>query len=640
MQSKPGERYKPIEAYGVIGNLRTVALVGLDGSIDWCCLPELDSPSVFAAILDDAKGGRFRVSPAGPYQSRQRYLDNTNVLETHFETDEGKLVVTDFMPLLASIIGADDPHTSPTIHRLVHCEAGEVEVEVVWAPRFDYARASMQIEKRGSLFLARGSGECMILGGLPLGSARIIEDHGPVLHLRVRLRAGERLPLLTRYRAERARVDVEASIATLERTTGIWREWVNSGGEETQEQAFGGRWRKQVVRSALVLKLLTHPDSGAIAAAPTTSLPEEVGGVRNWDYRYSWIRDSAFTAQALFGLGYQAEALDFLQWAEHAAMGGGEELLDLQIMYGLHGETDLREKVLDHLEGYKASRPVRIGNGAAKQQQHDIYGELFSAAYELVRFGGELDASLLTFLSAVADRACAVWREPDYGIWEVRGGPRHFVYSKVMCWVALDRAVSMAKHFGLEGDVGQWRRERDAIHRTVIEEGFDEKRGAFVQSFGSKDLDASNLLIPVVGFLPFDDPRIQSTIDRTLEELTDGGVVYRYHAEDGLPGGEGAFGLTTFWMIDALTLSGRREKALELFEGIAARANHVGLYAEEFDPRSGAFLGNFPQGFSHIGFINSALYLARSEGHPARGPAPIGSREHGAELEHDTKAAM
>jgi GH15 family glucan-1,4-alpha-glucosidase len=629
--------YPPIEGHAVIGNLRTVALVALDGSIDWCCLPELDDPSVFAAILDDTRGGRFRVAPATAETGEQQYLENTNVLETRFETRAGRLLVTDFMPLTSSIIGADDAGTSPTIHRVVRCEAGEVDVEVEWSPRFDYARCATRIERRGDGFVALGGNERMVLAGLPPEGVRLEEEQGASLRAGFRLRHGERITLVCRYGAERARVDEQAVLALLEQTARIWREWVRSGGEEEQERTFGESRLRALIRSALTLKLLTHPDSGAIAAAATTSLPEHIGGVRNWDYRYSWIRDSAFTAQALFELGYRAEAVDFLHWAEDAAMAGQGSAPELRIMYGLHGETDLRERELGHLEGYRCSRPVRIGNGAAGQEQHDIFGELMSSGYELMRRGGRLDPALLRFLSAVADRACDVWRGPDYGIWEVRGGPRHFVYSKVMCWVALDRAIQMHRKGLLRGDVARWRKERHAIRQAVLEQGYDEERGAFVQSFGSDALDASNLLIPTVGFLPFDDRRVRGTIDRTLDELCEQGVVYRYLADDGLPGGEGAFGLTTFWLIDALTLSGRIDQARELFEGMAGRANHVGLYAEEFDPGSGAFLGNFPQGFSHVGFVNSAIYLSRSEDRPSRGPDPIGSKEHEKELGHETQ---
>jgi GH15 family glucan-1,4-alpha-glucosidase len=638
MPERAGDGYLPIEHYGAIGNLRTVALVGLDGSIDWCCLPELDRPSVFAAILDSQRGGRFRVAPAGRWRSEQRYLEGTNVLETLFQVEGGSLSVTDFMPLRGSILGAGHPLTAPEIHRLLSCEAGEVEVEVEWSPRFDYARTAPQILPAQGGYLAQSGAERLTLGGLPPSTTTIAEDMGgAVLRARFRLSAGERMALVTCYGAADAQGSSEECTAALARTVSAWREWAHHC-ERPEECAFGGPWHPQVIRSGLALKLLTHPDSGAIAAAATTSLPEDIGGVRNWDYRFTWIRDAAFTGQALFALGHRAEAIDFLNWAHRVSMSRGDRPFGLQIMYGLHGETELPESELEHLEGHRGSRPVRIGNGAAKQVQLDIYGELLGSAYELVRLGGRLDPPLMAFLSRVADRACDAWREPDYGIWEVRGGPRHFVYSKVMVWVALDRAVRMAERWGLPGRVGMWRRNRDAVRRAILSEGYDRRVGAFVQSFGSQALDASNLLIPIVGFLPFDDPRVQGTINRTLERLTENGLVYRYRADDGLPGREGAFALTTFWMVDALALSGRVEEAHGMFERVAAHANHVGLFSEEFDPRTGAFLGNFPQAFSHIGFINSALYLARAQGRQARAPAPVGSQAHGAETGHHTGA--
>jgi GH15 family glucan-1,4-alpha-glucosidase len=639
LPERTADGYLPIEHYGAIGNLRTVALVGLDGSIDWCCLPELDRPSTFGAILDSKRGGRFRVAPAGRWRSEQRYLEATNVLETLFEAGGGRLSVTDFMPLHGSILGAGDPLTAPEIHRILRCEQGEVEVEVEWSPRFDYARAVPRVARLTGGFVAEANGERVTLGGLPADAVEIAEgEGGPVLHARIRLPAGERMVLVTRYGSPDARAALNESLSALETTIHAWREWAHHC-ERPEECAFAGEWHPQVIRSGLALKLLTHPETGAIAAAATASLPENIGGVRNWDYRFTWIRDAAFTAQALFAVGHRAEALDFLKWAHGVSSVKGDRPFGLQIMYGLHGETELPEFDLEHLEGYRGSRPVRIGNGAAKQRQLDIYGELLGSAYELVRMGRALDPPLMAFLSRVADQACDVWREPDYGIWEVRGGPRHFVYSKVMVWVALDRAVRMAERWGLPGRVGMWRRNRDAVRQAILAEGYDRRVGAFVQSFGSSVLDASNLLIPIVEFLPFDDPRVQGTIDRTLERLTENGLVYRYLADDGLPGGEGAFGLTTFWMVDALALSGRLEEAREMFEGVARRANHVGLYSEEFDPRTGAFLGNFPQAFSHIGFINSALYLARAEGRIAPAPAPVGSQEHGEETGHDTGAA-
>jgi GH15 family glucan-1,4-alpha-glucosidase len=381
------------------------------------------------------------------------------------------------------------------------------------------------------------------------------------------------------------------------------------------------------VRSGLALKLLTHAHTGALAAAATTSLPEEIGGLRNWDYRYTWIRDAAFTVQALLALRHRAEALGFLEWV-------GKVQEPLQVMYGLHGETELPEIELTHLAGYRGSRPVRIGNGAAKQQQLDIYGELMGAAYELLRWGARIDAKVWRLLREIVDLAIAKWKEPDYSIWEVRGGPRQFVYSKLMVWVALDRAIQLAKRFRLNGPVATWRRVRDEVRQAVLTEGYDAQVGAFVQSFGSKALDVANLLIPIMGFLPFDDPRVQGTIDRTLERLIDNGLVYRYLTDDGLPGGEGAFGLATFWLVDVLALSGRIDEAQQFMEGMARRANHLGLFSEEFDPKTGEFLGNFPQAFTHTGFVNAAVYLSHAQGGRPAARAPMGTEEHRQEAGH------
>ncbi len=628
--------YLPIESYGAIGNLRTVALVGLNGSIDWCCFPELDRPSVFGALLDDARGGRFRISPISKYSSEQSYVRRTNVLRTTFEAEGGRVSVTDFMPLRGTIIGAGAPPTAPEIYRIIDGEEGEVHLQVEWSPRFDYARAPTRVRRTAGGFLASSGVERLTLGGLP-PNAELMEAPPAVIRACFKVRKGDKITLRTRYGDPDANVDPERCDRALEHTIAAWREWVHEC-DSTDSCAFRGKWHEQIIRSGLALKLLTHPDTGAIAAAATTSLPEEIGGVRNWDYRFSWIRDSGFAAQALLSLGHRDEALDFLNWVERVSQAAGEDWR-LQIMYGLHGESDLTEIILPHLEGYRGSRPVRIGNGAADQRQLDIYGELLGAAYEYVRIGGTLDPGLAGFLSTITTRACSAWTEPDAGIWEVRGGPRHFVYSKLMVWVALDRAIRMSERFGLPGDVALWQKNRERVREEILEHGYDREIDSFVQSFGSKHLDASNLLIPVVGFLPFDDPRVQATIDRTLEQLTENGLVYRYHADDGIPGGEGAFGLTTFWMIDALALSGRREEAMEMFEGIAGRANHLGLYSEEFDPATGAFLGNFPQAFTHIGFLNSALYLARAEGEKPGTPAPMGSREHRVETGHEAGAA-
>lgn len=631
--------YLPIEAYGAIGNLRTVALIGRNGSIDWCCLPELDAPSVFGALLDHRRGGRFRVTALGAAEGAQRYRSGTNVLETVFDAEGGRLVLTDFMPLHGDIRQGGRPPTAPELHRLLHCEAGTVEIEIEWAPRFDYARHPPRMREAAGGWVAEAGGTQLTLTADPGISGEVRSDgFGPVLVARLRLDAGEQLALVCRLGAVTHRYGQAAVREALAHTETAWREWAHTCAEG-EVCTFGGPYHALVVRSGLALKLLTHPGTGAIAAAATTSLPEEVGGVRNWDYRFSWIRDAAFTAQALFSLGHRAEALGFLRWCAEVAAARGERDWGLQIMYGLHGERELPEAELPHLEGYRGSRPVRVGNGAATQTQHDIYGELLGAAYEYTRLGGTLEPGLAGFLARVADRACEVWREPDYGIWEVRGGPRHFVYSKLMVWVALDRAVRLAQRYGLKGDLARWRRERSAVRNAILTQGYDAGVGAFVQDFGSTALDAANLLLPVVEFLPFDDPRVQSTIDRTRERLMENGLVYRYLADDGLPGGEGGFLLTTFWMVDALALSGRTGEASELLQELARRASPLGLYAEEVDPRSGGFLGNFPQAFSHVGLINSTLYLARTEGRVAPAPAPIGSRLHAAETGHHSRAA-
>jgi GH15 family glucan-1,4-alpha-glucosidase len=518
----------------------------------------------------------------------------------------------------------------PVIYRVVACEGGDAEVDIEFSPRFDYARAETRIVQNGD---GRVTAECaeahLVLAGLR-EEARIHDGGaGAVLRARVRLAAGERRPLLLAWGEQ----DVERLLhdwePELDRTTRAWQEWLASQDRD-QPCDFGGEWQPLIDRSGLALKLLTYPRTGAIAAAATTSLPEDIGGVRNWDYRFTWIRDASFTAQAFVALGHRREAVQFLNWAETVSMKDSRKRERLHLMYSLYGETDLEEQELPHLEGYRRSTPVRVGNKASEQFQLDIYGELLDAAWELARLGQPVSAEQWEFLTFVADEACRMWQEPDYGIWEVRSEKQHFVHSKLMAWVALDRALRLSRRLGLKGDTDRWRRTREAVRAWVLEKGYDEDRGAFVQAYGSRSLDAANLAIVLEGFLPAEDERVQSTIDRSLEELTENGLVFRYRTEDevdGLPGHEGAFGLTTFWMVDALALSGRLDEANAMFEGIARRANHVGLFSEELDPATGLFLGNFPQAFTHIGFINSALYIAHAEGRPTPAPAPMGSKD-------------
>ncbi len=626
--------YKKISDYGAIGNLRSVALVGKDGAIDWCCFPHLDSPSVFASLLDHRRGGSFRVSPTGRSVGEQRYLSRTNILETLFTAANGALTVTDFFPLAGSIDGKGNSTAPCEIIRLLRAEGGSVEVEIVWNPRFDYARCTPRIEKTFSGFLAGGTqGEKLVLGGLLPSNTVISGENEPGVRAVFTLAAGEEVVLSTRWDAESVQRSQQETHALLAETATTWKRWVEKE-EATGERAWAGSWSEQIIRSELALKLLIHAETGAIAAAPTTSLPETIGGERNWDYRYAWIRDSSLTAQALNSLGHSSEVRDFLVWAELVSRQEcGTDWLP-SIMYGLHGETDLTEQELPHLEGYRLSRPVRIGNGASDQIQLDVYGELMNSAYHLWKMGRPLNPTLWQFLANLADRACTVWQKPDYGIWEVRTEPRHFVHSKLMVWVALDRASFLARHYKLPGNISQWEKARDSLRELIVSEGYNAEIGSFVQSFGSRDLDAANLLIPLVEFLPFDDPRVQGTINRTLEQLTHHGMVYRYLSEDGLSGHEGTFGICTFWLVDVLALSGRLEEASEVFESLAGRANHLSLYPEQLDAETGEFLGNYPQAFTHIGFINSALYLSLMEGRSVPIPDLWGSERHRRECGH------
>ncbi|HPL64633.1 MAG TPA: glycoside hydrolase family 15 protein [Syntrophales bacterium] len=609
----PENSYLPISDYGVIGNMRTAALVGSDGSIDWCSFPNLDSPSVFAAILDRRKGGRFRVWLPESDSTRQYYRGDTNILCTEFKGRSGKVTITDFMPVSGRIHGCGQSEAAPELHRILRCDGGDPEIMFEWRPRFDYAGAETRIGIFQGGWIASGPGNALILGGS--GGADLEADgFGPVLRGRIRMRAGEKQVLVTSWGLSSVKISPEESEAAMERTAGLWQEWAHQEGISHCDE-WAGEFYPHLIRSELVLKLMINADTGAMAAAPTTSLPETIGGVRNWDYRYAWIRDSFQAAQALVSLGHKREAVELLDWMERVAGGSGRDRAP-QIMYSLHGGTDLTEKELEHLEGYRCSRPVRIGNGAAEQLQLEIYGELMDTAYELALLGNVPEPGMMDFLARIADTACRRWKEPDHGIWEVRTEPRHFTYSKIMVWVALDRAVRLARKFGMKGNVKNWIRSRDEIRRAVLERGFDRNLGSFVMSFGSGDMDSANLRIPLMGFLPAGDPMVQGTIDMTLKRLTRNGFVFRYDGDDGLPGKEGAFGLCTFWMADALALSGRTHEARNILEGVLGRCNSLGLLPEQFDAVSGEYLGNYPQAFSHIGLINSIIYLSRAEGRP------------------------
>jgi GH15 family glucan-1,4-alpha-glucosidase len=605
--------FTPIEEYGCIGNLETCALVAPNGSIDWFPFPHVESPSILAGILDPDNGGQFRISPVVEFTGSQQYVDETNVLETTFRTSDGTATVTDFLPPAGKV-----DHPKKVLYRKLSCEDGAVDLEVEFEPRFDYARAETTFTSTEKGIRTEGSDEQALLES-PVDTD--IAD-GRITGM-VSLEEGDTGWFMLRCTgAEDADVDPDVALSD---TIQYWQEWAHDCSREGSGCIFEGPWHDLAVRSGLVLKLLTHEETGAIAAAPTTSLPENIGGVRNWDYRFNWLRDAGFTLQALSNLGHIEEAVSYFEWFVGLCQTDDPE--EIQPLYGLHGDSDLTERELDHLAGYQDSRPVRIGNGAAEQKQLDIYGELLLAVDEMVRHGRELAPDEWEVITDIIEFVRAHWTEKDAGIWEVRGGNKHFVYSKVMCWVALDRGIALATERNWDAPVENWRDTREEIERDVVANGYDEDVDAFVQAYNTDTLDATGLLLPIVGFLPFDDERVQNTIAAIEDRLlVDEALVHRYEGEDGLAGEEGTFVLCSCWLIDALALSGRREEAYERFDALAEYVNPLGLIAEELDENTGAHLGNFPQAFSHVGIVNSALYLGHLSGYEQPGPPPMGIR--------------
>ncbi|MFJ4627992.1 glycoside hydrolase family 15 protein [Streptomyces sp. NPDC088847] len=588
-----------IEDYALIGDEQTAALIGMDGSVDWLCLPRFDSAACFARLLGDEDNGHWRIAPEGADRcTRRAYRPDTLVLDTEWETAEGTIRVTDLMP---------QRHRAPDVVRIVEGLSGKVTVRSTLRLRFDYGAVVPWMRRSDGHHVAVAGPDSVWLRSEPEVHTWG-EDFST--HSEFTVEAGEKVAfVLTWHPSHEPRPALVDPYESLRTSVSDWERWA-------ARCRYDGPYRDVVVRSLITLKALTYRPTGGIVAAATTSLPEEMGGVRNWDYRYCWLRDSTLTLGALVSAGYHKEAEAWRDWLLRAVAG---DPADLQIMYGVAGERRLPEFELPHLSGFGGSAPVRIGNGAVNQLQLDVYGEVMDSLWLARRAGLSPKPHMWSLQSVLLDWLRDQWKQPDEGLWEVRGGRRHFVHSKVMVWVAADRAVrTLEEYADLSGDLEGWRELRDEVHRDVCEKGYDPERNTFTQYYGSQELDAALLLIPRFGFLPADDPRVVGTVDAVREALGHDGFVRRYDTAadtpvDGLPGDEGAFLACSFWLVDALQMTGRRKEARVLFERLVSLANDVGLLAEEYDPVAGRQLGNFPQAFSHIGLVNTALALFGDE---------------------------
>jgi GH15 family glucan-1,4-alpha-glucosidase len=597
------DRYPPIADHGLIGDLQTAALVSSQGTVDWWCVPRFDSPSVFASLLDRDRGGHWRIAPTDPdHVVKQLYFPDSAVLVTRFMTAGGVGELLDFMPI-------DRPEQASDRHRLVRlvrCVRGKISFEIECAPRFDYGRQPHKLEmtEHGAVFHAGTLS--LTLHGFGRGAMR---REGDDVRGTLALEAGDAGGVILESAAggPPRTLTTDELTGLMEQTARFWRHWL-------RQSTYTGRWREMVARSAITLKLMTYAPTGALVAAPTAGLPEQVGGERNWDYRFTWVRDASFSVHALLGLGFTEEALGFAQWLGNRvreATGAVNDSGPLRLMFRVDGSSDLKEETLDHFEGYAGSSPVRIGNDASGQLQLDIIGEAVDAIYLGDQHNIRIGHPGWSYLQRVVGWLSENWDQPEEGIWETRGGRKDFTYGRLMSWVAFDRMIRLAGELGRPADLDRWMTERDNIYRQIMEKGWNPKRGAFVQHYGSEVLDASLLIMPLVGFVVPTDPMWLSTLDAMDRELVSDSLVYRYNpsaSPDGLRGSEGTFSMCTFWYVDALARSGRLEQARLAFEKMQTYANHVGLFAEEIG-LTGEQLGNFPQAFTHLSLINAAVNL-------------------------------
>lgn len=596
--------YPDIADYGYIADCHSAALISKAGAIDWCCLPRYDSASCFGRLLDWRKGGFCAIRPKGSYRVSRRYLPDTLVLETRFENGDGRVRLLDCMTTRQG--GEHRPHRQ--LLRVVEGVEGRMPMTVEVAPVFDYGTVQPWLQKREHHFIAMGSSNGLLISGdIPLemkhrhrlGGEWTLEE-GQRKHLSILWRPPENL--------DEGLVEppsIEELDRRLDETIDWWRDW----GEKSHTE---GVYAEDMRRSAIILKGLTHAPTGAIAAAATTSLPESIGGTRNWDYRYSWIRDSYFTVRSLNQLGYVNEADGFRRFVERTAAGSADEV---QVLFGLGGERRLFENILEGVEGYRGSRPVRIGNAAENQIQLDVYGELLGLAWIWHQQGSSPDEDYWEFLVSLVNRTVREWIYPDQGIWEMRGRPRHFVHSKAMCWSALDRGIRLAEDSGREAPVEIWREEQDKIRRAIEERGYDGDRGVFIQAFNRPEMDAALLLLPTTGFVDYGDPRMVRTVDAVQEELEEGGLLRRYaHGSDGIQDREEIFCCCSFWLAECLARQGRLDAACRVFARALQAGNDLGIYAEAYDAQRGRMLGNFPQGLTHLSLIAAAVAINTAEG--------------------------